>query len=92
MSAGFGSGSLEEMCQSAVILLRDADITFLAIDFDHTFIDEHTDGKFKGNSTQLGHKIREVFRYLVPLAFQHGERAVNLFCPKKLKLTLLISR
>ena len=72
MSSSSSSPSLLELCQAAVRLLRDADVNFLAIDFDHTFIDDHTAGKFKGTASELGLKVRTVFRHIVPLAFQHG--------------------
>ena len=47
-------------------------INFLAIDFDKTLVDYHTQGKWTQSAEILGTKVRPFFKMLVPMAISNG--------------------
>jgi len=57
---------------SLVNHIRGAGINFLAIDFDQTFINEHTNGEWRGTGYDLAQKVRPFFKQLMEAAHQIG--------------------
>lgn len=65
---------MEEKCTECVRTMKRVGINFLAIDFDNTLVDYHTNGRWKENkgAADLAKKVRPFFRQLVPLAINNG--------------------
>ena len=62
----------EEDCRQCVLAFKRTGINFLAIDFDKTLVDCHTQGKWSGSVDHLGSKVRPFFKILVPMAMSQG--------------------
>jgi|Dee2metaT_26_FD_contig_21_10677794_length_752_multi_5_in_0_out_0_1 hypothetical protein len=62
----------EEECRQCVLAIKRTGINFLAIDFDMTLVDCHTQGKWNGSVDLLGSKVRPFFKMIVPMAMNQG--------------------
>ena len=64
----------KEECMACVESLQRVGINFLAIDFDDTLVDYHTNGKWRETkgAADLAKKVRPFFIELVPMAMKHG--------------------
>ncbi len=66
--------------RSAVGRLKELDVNFLALDFDHTILDVHTGGRWNGTLEELFPHVRPVFVQLIGAAREEGiEVAVVTF-------------
>lgn len=74
---------LAAKCNEAVSRLNELKINFLALDFDQTILDIHTEGCWKGNATDLSTHVRPLFKQLIHAAVQSGIKvAVVTFSPQ----------
>ena len=62
----------EEECRGCVHAIKRIGINFLAIDFDRTLVDCHTQGKWNGSVDALESKVCPFFKMMVPMAIHLG--------------------
>lgn len=63
---------MEGKCRNAIQTFQQANVNFLAIDFDRTLVSVHTWGQWKGTSAELSTHVRPLFLDLIPIAIDSG--------------------